>query len=404
MVVAEDRISNLSDDILHRILSFNPTKDTVRTGILSKRWIDLWRTIPLLNFTNIKLPDIASIYRFNQFFHSLLVSRDNAGNHPINNFHLDIAYGNLNHAHSLIIPNLAVWLNLIVQRELNYLNLHFGLLNAANHFYERPRLPNTVFSCKTLVVLNLSWFSIDGFALSCSGFEFASLKTLHLKNINFHDHGVFMLLLAGCPVLEDLKVCNVVFLSFKEDRPAAERLYISKLIRADITDCPCILPVKALSNSEFLRFQIRMEYLSIHDELPIFHNLTHLVINNISDLVLKLLHHCPKLQNLVIYQKTQTEWDTDFEDEQESWVFQNSVPQCFELNLQTCTIRDFAYLDLEHDLKLARYILNNAGVLETMTISIWGDGEQHEIEMELSSYPRGSATCQLQFVDNKYDM
>jgi hypothetical protein len=85
-------------------------------------------------------------------------------------------------------------------------------------------------------------------------------------------------------------------------------------------------------------------------------------------------------------------------------VFQSSVPQCFSLNLRTCAIRDFAFLDLDHDIKLARYILNNAGVLETMTISIWGDGEQPEIELELSSYPRASATCQLQFIDNKYDM
>ncbi|PNX55085.1 F-box/RNI/FBD-like domain protein, partial [Trifolium pratense] len=306
--------------------------------------------------------------------HSVIASR--VANAGINTLHLDIAYAKLDNAKSLIIPNLIIWLNFIVQRQLNYLDLHFNLLNAANCFYERPRFPNIVFSCNTLVVLNLSWFSVDGFAVSCSGFGFLSLKTLNLKNINFYDHQVFMLLLAGCPVLEDIKLCNIVFLSWKVDHPAAERLYLSKLIRADITDCPCF-PIKAVSNSEFLRFQMRMEF----DELPIFHNLTHLVINNISDLVLKLLHYCPKLQNLVIYQKTQTEWDTNFEDEQGSWLPQNSVPQCFSSNLRTCTIRDFAFLDLEHDMMLARHILNNAGVLETMTISIWGDREQHEIEM-----------------------
>ncbi|CAJ2661202.1 unnamed protein product [Trifolium pratense] len=397
MVVEEDRISNLSDDILHRILSFNPTKDAVRTGVLSKRWIHVWRSIPLLNFTNIKLPDIVSIHLFNRFLHSVIASR--VANAGINTFHLDIAYAKIDNAKSLIIPNLIIWLNFIVQRQLNYLDLHFNLLNAANCFHERPRFPNIVFSCKTLVVLNLSWFSVDGFAVSCSGFGFPSLKTLNLKNINFYDHQVFILLLAGCPVLEDIKLCNIVFLSWKVDHPAAERLYLSKLIRADITDCPCF-PIKAVSNSVFLRFQMRMEF----HELPIFHNLTHLVINNISDLVLKLLHYCPKLQNLVIYQKTQTEWDTNFEAEQGSWLPQKSVPQCFSSNLRTCIIRDFAFLDLEHDMMLARHILNNAGVLETMTISIWGDKEQHEIEMELSSYPRASAKCQLQFIDNKYDM
>jgi hypothetical protein len=38
------------------------------------------------------------------------------------------------------------------------------------------------------------------------------------------------------------------------------------------------------------------------DDFPTFHNLTHLVINNNSDLVVQLLHNCPKLQNLDLYQ------------------------------------------------------------------------------------------------------
>jgi hypothetical protein len=42
---------------------------------------------------------------------------------------------------------------------------------------------------------------------------------------------------------------------------------------------------------------------------------------------------------------------------------------------------------------LARYILKNARVLETMTI--WSDREQPEIERELSLCPKASATCQL---------
>ncbi|WJX09174.1 hypothetical protein P8452_00037 [Trifolium repens] len=43
-----------------------------------------------------------------------------------------------------------------------------------------------------------------------------------------------------------------------------------------------------------------------YDDFPSFHNLTHLVINNISGLVVQVLHHCPKLQNLELYQKTQS--------------------------------------------------------------------------------------------------
>ncbi|MCH83711.1 F-box/LRR-repeat protein [Trifolium medium] len=338
---AKDRISSLSDDILLRILSLNSTKDAVRTRVLSKRWINLWHSIPLLDFTDTKLLDVESIVRFIQFVYSYLLSRDTAGSHSIDSFSLDIQYANPNHVQPLIIPSFTTWVNLVLQRQVKYLNLNLSLHNA---------------------------------------------------------------------VLEDLKVCNVFIPEEVEEEEACQNLNLSKLIRADVTDCWCLFPIKAFVNSEFLRIQIRLEYTTTSpytdDQLPIFYNLTHLVINNTSFEVLQVLHRCPKLQNLVIYQKTQTEWEWEWDEErwgkedfgavgQESWVVPKSAPpQCFSFSLRTCTIQDFALLDLQHDIMLASYILSNAGVLETMTI--WrSDTEQLEIERELSSCPRASATCQL---------
>lgn len=49
--VEEDRISNLSDDILCTILSLLPdTKSAVRTSVLSRRFINLWTRLPVLQF------------------------------------------------------------------------------------------------------------------------------------------------------------------------------------------------------------------------------------------------------------------------------------------------------------------------------------------------------------------
>jgi hypothetical protein len=43
-------LSNLPEEILLHILSFLPTKDVVRTSVLSKRWDYLWASIPNLVF------------------------------------------------------------------------------------------------------------------------------------------------------------------------------------------------------------------------------------------------------------------------------------------------------------------------------------------------------------------
>ncbi|OMP01228.1 hypothetical protein COLO4_12050 [Corchorus olitorius] len=44
----EDRISTLPDSIIHHFLSLLPIKDAVKTGVLSKRWKDIWTSVPTL--------------------------------------------------------------------------------------------------------------------------------------------------------------------------------------------------------------------------------------------------------------------------------------------------------------------------------------------------------------------
>lgn len=49
---AEDRISNLTEDILHHIHASLDIKEGARTSVLSKRLNHIWTTVPILHFVN----------------------------------------------------------------------------------------------------------------------------------------------------------------------------------------------------------------------------------------------------------------------------------------------------------------------------------------------------------------
>jgi hypothetical protein len=74
-----------------------------------------------------------------------------------------------------------------------------------------------------------------------------------------------MLLLAGCPVLEDLRVANVFFVEKEEeevtDPQLSASLNLSSLIRADITNCCFRFPIKSFFNLKFLRIQLSPQVL-----------------------------------------------------------------------------------------------------------------------------------------------
>ncbi|CAK7324196.1 unnamed protein product [Dovyalis caffra] len=48
----EDRLSDLRDNIIHEILSYLDIKQVIQTSVLSKRWKNLWASVPDLNFNS----------------------------------------------------------------------------------------------------------------------------------------------------------------------------------------------------------------------------------------------------------------------------------------------------------------------------------------------------------------
>jgi hypothetical protein len=209
--------------------------------------------------------DSESIIIFNNFMDSVLVSRDAAGSHFINTFRLNINYGNRNLAWNLGFPNVTKWIDLVVQGGLRYLCLDLYVYDDddSDHskIYENPPLPISIFSCRTLVSLDIARFRVKGFTFS----GFPLLNVLHLADFVFQQVRDFVLLLAGCPNLEYLRVQDVGFY-YQGDSPTIqefESVTLPKLISAVITQCGCF-PLKAVSNLEYLSIQTFMLFTEDH--------------------------------------------------------------------------------------------------------------------------------------------
>jgi len=67
----QDRISDLTDCLLIHIWSFLNTREAVQTCILSKRWINLWKTLPTLTLDCYKFSDHQTFENFLSMFLSL---------------------------------------------------------------------------------------------------------------------------------------------------------------------------------------------------------------------------------------------------------------------------------------------------------------------------------------------
>ncbi|CAI0413401.1 unnamed protein product [Linum tenue] len=82
----DDRLSELPEHLLHRILSFVDSKTTVETNLLSRRWRSVWKGVPALN---INRRSFHSFPTFTQFVSHVLSRRhDSAGIEEIT-FRLD---------------------------------------------------------------------------------------------------------------------------------------------------------------------------------------------------------------------------------------------------------------------------------------------------------------------------
>ncbi|XP_057447173.1 putative FBD-associated F-box protein At5g56820 [Lotus japonicus] len=375
-----DRISMLPDELLCHILSFLQTIQAVKTRLLSKRWRNIWTSVPVLDY------DHQSYYLrnnkpnscFERFVYATILARDFY--QPIRSFTLK--YGVPDSYLSNVHVN--VWVNIVFK---------IGIQNIDLDLYPRKnRISLDILSSKTLVVLKLQGLNVN----VSTSLELSSLKSLHLEEVKFVQPKYLIELLYGCPMLEDLKArCLDYDLKGYYSKEEFKFKSLPKLVRADLhfagMDDTNIL-LKSICNVEFLRIQ----QFRFVDEVPEFPHLRHLSLHldnrRLHWWVFLMLKNCPKLQSLKL------DLNESFESEDVLPYPHLVVPECLTSHFTQCYLKYCP--GTEGGLQFAKYIMQNSTSLKSMKVHCVSHNllAKLEVQKELALCSRKSASCELSFV------
>ncbi|KAL1195174.1 F-box/FBD/LRR-repeat protein [Cardamine amara subsp. amara] len=429
-----DRISQLPDDLLIKILSLVPTKDVVAMSTLSKRWKSLWTLVPRLIFGYYS--DEGE--RENE-------DKDDAETTDENNCRnlSHLVYGtlllhkapvlelfHLNTASECSASEIDLWVRIAVERLVRHLKIAF------RYAYRLIRLPSSLFRCETLETLELRKVILLEVP---SQFSFPSLKTLRLLFVKYADEESFVRLISNSPVLEDLVVetChddNVA--TFAINVPSLESFSIRHTLQELETETdvfvvhyhslkqftivdyfgelnligngsPKLVEANLLSvscHAKVLKSFNRVKRLSLclNEEFPYPTGIILIQLvcvelcvceSNWTNILVSVLQHSPNLQALKLARN-----HLMCEDRKVCWIQPSCVPQCLLYHLKTFEWREYEGTEVEKD--VAVYILKNARRLVTATIYPDSDKlvnlvRKHQMFEELEIATRSLRACEL---------
>ncbi|KAJ1691630.1 hypothetical protein LUZ63_015785 [Rhynchospora breviuscula] len=363
-----DRLSSLPDCLIHLIMSFLTAQEAVRTCILSKRWKNLWTTLPFLDFDWRKSkydrkwdPDewdyseyqIHKLEKFRDFVTMTLLLREPSELHK---FRLSFLDGEF---YDLCRYDIFIRSWILHALKYNLQVLHFSFSRYYDP-YPQGSLHLGIFTCASLVDASLhstiSVRNIEVINLPC-------LKRLHLKMIALSQNFVGKLF-CGCPVLELLHLENCGAERFSTNSKSLKHLKVENgcwggdseksmelidtpnLVSLYYPMCPYIfdqckmlLKMPSLTSasihshyhyrgqSNVLIGLSNVQYLVLFGEnikgameielpnCPVFSNLKNLSVNNLClrchfNILASFLSHCPNLEKLSLcYLGCYCKWD-----------------------------------------------------------------------------------------------
>ncbi|XP_052626778.1 F-box/FBD/LRR-repeat protein At1g13570 [Lactuca sativa] len=192
---SSDRISNLPQDIIEKILTFMPIRDALKTSILSKKWRHCWKGMPKLVFddrlSNVSsdMEDVKKYKLVITIFHVLLLHRG-----PILELCICISDEEIFNEIDQIILHLS-WSKNIKK-----------FIFEVYQFDEYYKLPSSFFSLQGLEHLFLKYCIIE---LPSTFNEFSMLKSLKFYEV-YITATMLKRFLISCPLLEEFTWVNKI--------------------------------------------------------------------------------------------------------------------------------------------------------------------------------------------------
>ncbi|XP_074281371.1 uncharacterized protein LOC141606220 [Silene latifolia] len=293
-----DRISELPEFILHSILSNLDTKEVYRTSVLSKRWYDVWSSVPVLDFQS-------RYYKkeyWNCLFHGASVNDDviqsflgfidrtmqryDTRKYRIRKLHLELP-----RADEKIELLVDKWLRIAVQNQVEELLIrNFPFCSRETPFY---RLPEILFRAKSLKDLHCSSVVLPYYETM----ELISLEYLTLL-LDTVDTDLLQRIISFCPLVElDITVSYLGEISLPWERKVNKG---AEVFGTEITQSKFkASPLRKFAYSEFnrvIKWPLNMNVVALK-------NLRELQISSATitdDIVSKLAYGLVALESLVL--------------------------------------------------------------------------------------------------------
>ncbi|MED6222483.1 hypothetical protein PIB30_064870 [Stylosanthes scabra] len=414
---AIDRISDLPDAILHRILFLLPIKCIAQMSVLSKRWRFLWTTFPDLDFTTISpftiSPPTTTKNRYNKFStanhrHSrrqdfitqVLSIRDKNSDIRILCFRARLSFSRLN--------------NLIrsaIRQNVRILDVEVATEVVTDDYFNFPRC---IIGSHSLKVLKLkSGFRLPPSSIMRDGFQ--SLQTLSLSLVILYNQPFLSDLFSesSFPLLKNLHLDMCFGLKYlRVGCKALEDFSLEKCFQLQGLDisCPKLEKLKvascfdAYSEKSWVRISApKLQDLVWHynavTDMTMFEDHHHLhhhqssssnslsvfcgdasvgffIVNedvsigklqSVNNFLSGLSHaRSLTLESQTIEQWNRDLWDMTSTEEEQYWESQIPSLKPFLQHLKVVKIHGF--LDCENEVTLAKFLLKHGKALEEMQL------------------------------------